>query len=106
MDVMSLFTALLFSRGISTPSLQAQGKQRRSSYFNNHQDIARKAAGRPRLYRHFCSLDSSLRGMKRYSAMIATYSVIPTDGIFDNSRWSAANGYSHMNPPLSSGDDP
>jgi len=32
--------ALLSSRGISTPSLQAQGKQRRSSYFNNDRDIA------------------------------------------------------------------
>jgi flagellar hook protein FlgE len=32
--------ALLSSRGISTPSLQAQGEQRRSSYFNNHRDIA------------------------------------------------------------------
>jgi hypothetical protein len=33
-DVISLFMALLSSRGISTPSLQAQGEQRRSSYFN------------------------------------------------------------------------
>jgi hypothetical protein len=32
--------ALLSSRGISTPSLQAQGGQRRSSYFNNDRDIA------------------------------------------------------------------
>jgi hypothetical protein len=32
--------ALLSSRGISTPSLQAQGEQRRSSYFNNRRDIA------------------------------------------------------------------
>jgi len=32
--------ALLSSRGISTPSLQAQGEQRRSSYFNNDRDIA------------------------------------------------------------------
>jgi hypothetical protein len=32
--------ALLSSRGISTPSLQAQGEQRRSSYFNIHLDIA------------------------------------------------------------------
>jgi thiamine pyrophosphate-dependent acetolactate synthase large subunit-like protein len=31
--------ALLSSRGISTPSLQAQGEQRRSSYFNNHRDM-------------------------------------------------------------------
>src|SRR3984893_12534260 len=39
-DVISLFMALLSSRIISTPSLQAQGEQRRSSYFNNHRDIA------------------------------------------------------------------
>ena len=38
-DVISLFMALLSSRGISTPGLQAQGEQRRSSYFNNHRDI-------------------------------------------------------------------
>jgi hypothetical protein len=36
--------ALLSSRGISTPSLQAQREQRRSSYFNNHRDIANKKA--------------------------------------------------------------
>jgi hypothetical protein len=30
---------LLSSRGISTPSLQTQGEQRRSSYFNNHRDM-------------------------------------------------------------------
>jgi len=34
--------ALLSSRGISTPSLQAQGGQRRSSYFNNDRDIAQR----------------------------------------------------------------
>jgi len=39
-DVISLFMALLSSRGISTPSLQAQGEQRRSSYLNNDRDIA------------------------------------------------------------------
>jgi len=32
--------ALLSFRGISTPSLQAQGEQRRSSYFNIGRDIA------------------------------------------------------------------
>jgi hypothetical protein len=37
--------ALLSSRGISTPSLQAQGEQRRSSYFNNHRDIAMEQVG-------------------------------------------------------------
>jgi hypothetical protein len=31
--------ALLSSRGISTPSLQAQGEQRRSSYFKTHAGI-------------------------------------------------------------------
>src|SRR5208283_188435 len=39
-DVISLFMALLSSRGISAPSLQAQGEQRRSSYFNNDRTIA------------------------------------------------------------------
>jgi hypothetical protein len=39
-DVISLFMALLSFRGISTPSLQAQGEQRCSSYFNNDGDIA------------------------------------------------------------------
>jgi hypothetical protein len=39
-DVISLFMALLSFRGISTPSLQAQGEQRCSSYFNNDRDIA------------------------------------------------------------------
>jgi hypothetical protein len=38
--------ALLSSRGISTPSLQAQGGQRRSSYFNNDRDIAPVIVGR------------------------------------------------------------
>ena len=32
--VIAFFMALLSFRGISTPSLPAQGKQRRSSYFN------------------------------------------------------------------------
>src|ERR1700730_11905250 len=46
-DVISLFMWLLSSRGISTPSLQAQGEQRRSSYFNNDRDIAsRKSTSR------------------------------------------------------------
>jgi len=38
--VIALFMALLSFRGISTPSLQAQGEQRRSSYFNIGRDIA------------------------------------------------------------------
>jgi hypothetical protein len=37
--VISLFMALLSSRGISTPSLQARGEQRRFFYFNNDRDI-------------------------------------------------------------------
>jgi hypothetical protein len=32
--VLTLFMALLSFRGIGTPSLPAQGEQRRSSYFN------------------------------------------------------------------------
>jgi len=39
MVVISLFMALLSSRGISTPSLQAQGGQRRSSSFNIERGI-------------------------------------------------------------------
>jgi hypothetical protein len=38
-DVISLFVALLSSRGISFPTLQAQGEQRRFFYFNNDRDI-------------------------------------------------------------------
>ena len=46
-DVISLFMALLSSREISTPSLQAQGEQRRFFYFNNDRDIPSvRAAGR------------------------------------------------------------
>jgi hypothetical protein len=37
--VISLFMALLSSRGIDTQSLQARGEQRRSIYFNNDRDI-------------------------------------------------------------------
>src|SRR6202051_1754452 len=37
--VLNLFMALLSFRGISTPSLPAQGEQRRSFYFNNRRDI-------------------------------------------------------------------
>src|SRR6266542_3551128 len=37
--VLSLFMALLSFRGISTPSLPAQGEQRRSSFFNIRRDI-------------------------------------------------------------------
>jgi hypothetical protein len=41
-DVISLFMALLSSRGIDTQSLQARGEQRRSIYFNNDRDIPRQ----------------------------------------------------------------
>jgi hypothetical protein len=40
-DVLCFFMALLSFRGISTPSLKAQGEQRRSSFFNIPRDIAR-----------------------------------------------------------------
>src|SRR5450759_1442609 len=43
-DVISLFMALLSSRGISTPSLQARGEQRRFFYFNNDRDILAPSA--------------------------------------------------------------
>jgi hypothetical protein len=45
-DVIALFMALLSFRGISTPSLQAQGEQRRSSYFNIDRDIAGSGGSR------------------------------------------------------------
>jgi len=38
-DVVCFFMALLSFRGISTPSLLAQGEQRRSSFFNIPRDI-------------------------------------------------------------------
>jgi len=41
-DVISLFMALLSSRGIDTQSLQARGEQRRSIYFNNDRDIPKR----------------------------------------------------------------
>jgi hypothetical protein len=37
-DAVSPFMALLSFRGIDTPSLQAQGQQRRLSYFNIDRD--------------------------------------------------------------------
>ena len=37
-DVVSLLMALLSFRGISTPSLSAQGEQRRFAYFNIDRD--------------------------------------------------------------------
>jgi hypothetical protein len=39
--VLNFFMALLSFRGISTPSLQAQGEQRRFSYFNIGRDNSR-----------------------------------------------------------------
>jgi hypothetical protein len=42
MDVINLFMASLSSRGISNPSLQARGEQRRFFYFNNDRDIPRR----------------------------------------------------------------
>src|SRR5262245_39297077 len=45
-DVVSLFMALLSFVGIITPSLAAQGEQRRSSYFNIDWDIPGQPVGR------------------------------------------------------------
>src|SRR5215831_1492921 len=42
--VLMVFMALLSFRGISTPSLPAQGEQRRSSFFNKSRDIPEKSA--------------------------------------------------------------
>jgi hypothetical protein len=44
--------ALLSSRGFDTPSLQAQGGQRRPSYFNKLRDIPNPAAP-PTYSKHF-----------------------------------------------------
>src|SRR5450830_1552067 len=62
--VLTFFMALLSFRGISTPSLPAQGEQRRSSYFNirrgNSIDAPEPAApapGRPHRHRHRRSPD-------------------------------------------------
>jgi hypothetical protein len=44
--------ALLSFRGISTPSLQAQGEQRRSSYFNNDRDIATRIRASVNWFNH------------------------------------------------------
>src|SRR5215204_1977623 len=41
-DVVSLFMALLSFRGIDTPSLPAQGEQRRPIHFNIDRDISEK----------------------------------------------------------------
>jgi len=43
--VLILFMALLSFRGISTPSLPAQGEQRRFSYFNIQRDIPGEVGG-------------------------------------------------------------
>ncbi len=43
-DVVCFFMALLSFRGISTPSLNAQGEQRRFSLFNIPRDIPHEAA--------------------------------------------------------------
>src|SRR6202042_155140 len=45
--VLTLFMALLSFRGISTPSLPAQGEQRRSSYFNIQRGNPWEACERP-----------------------------------------------------------
>ncbi len=42
-DVIGLFTALLSLRGISTPSLPAQGEQLRCCYFSKDRDIAKRS---------------------------------------------------------------
>ena len=44
MVVITFFMALLSFRGISTPSLTAQGEQRRSSYFNIPRGDPRRSA--------------------------------------------------------------
>src|ERR1017187_9013284 len=53
--VIAFFMALLSFRGISTPSLPAQGEQRRSSYFN----IPRGNSSRLGLDRLFITDDQS-----------------------------------------------
>src|SRR3990172_6344763 len=51
-DVVGLFMALLSFRGISTPSLSAQGEQRRSPFFNIDRDNSPQRAD------HLLSLSS------------------------------------------------
>jgi len=46
--MVDVFMALLSFRGFDTPSLPAQGEQRRSTYFNIGRDIP-NASDRPRL---------------------------------------------------------
>jgi hypothetical protein len=53
-DRISLFLALLSSQGLRTPRLPAQGEQRRSSSFNNDQDIALSQSGTFQ-YLKFCN---------------------------------------------------
>src|SRR3974390_2703936 len=57
--VIAFFMALLSFRGISTPSLPAQGEQRRSSYFN----IPRGNSGQ--LTAHFIELNGLKKILRR-----------------------------------------
>src|SRR5664279_5516018 len=65
-DVICFFMALLSSRGISTPSLPAQGEQRRSSTFNIPRDIPLKYAGDiPRVWlAHIHKLEAELKNVE------------------------------------------
>jgi hypothetical protein len=57
--VLNFFMALLSFRGISTPSLQAQGEQRRFSYFNIGRDNSSSIS---RHYNVLCKPGSSPTG--------------------------------------------
>jgi hypothetical protein len=52
---------LLSSRGISTPSLQARGEQRRFFYFNNDRDI-------PRSQTHYALFGKPLFSLQGFAA--------------------------------------
>jgi hypothetical protein len=60
--VIAFFMALLSFRGISTPSLPAQGEQRRSSYFNIPRGNSMPRSANPLSASHFCgTLDDNDR---------------------------------------------
>jgi hypothetical protein len=81
--------ALLSSRGISTPSLQAQGEQRRSSYFNNHWDIAETNGDKEQALAN----DEGLR--EQYEAEITAAAVesILADGVMKGKIILLDNGH-------------
>jgi hypothetical protein len=60
--------ALLSSRGISTPSLPAQGEQRRSSIFNIPRDIPAVAVGPDQVVEAEATREKNIAPMERPEA--------------------------------------